>query len=242
MVDPKNYLKDKAPKQAVVKLRVELLKILEIGEVAMLYRSKYAMYLEWLDPRITFHNLHENQNLNSLVEEEKDTIWTPSFIFHNTDKSTRTTTDRESSISVRRVGNFTQNTLESIDNIYAFQGADNPLIMFRIYETEWICDYQMNWYPFDTQKCQMVFSVTKDLDKFIKIAVDGHAYLGPVELTQYFVRGTEMNFRFLGDGEQQAIVLEVTLVRRLLGNMLTIFLPTFLLNIIGHSTNYFKVS
>ena len=101
MVDPKNYLKDKAPQEAVVKLKVELLKILEIGEVAMLYRSKYAMYLEWLDPRITFHNLHENQNLNSLVEEEKNTIWTPSFIFHNTDKSTRTTTDRELATSPR---------------------------------------------------------------------------------------------------------------------------------------------
>lgn len=41
-------------------------------------------------------------------------------------------------------------------------------------------------------------------------------------------------------GEQQAIVMEATLGRRLLGNLLTIFLPTILLNIIGHSTNYFK--
>ena len=87
----------------------------------------------------------------------------------------------------------------------------------------------------------MTFSVTKDLDKFIKIAVNGHAYLGPVELTQYFVRGTDMYLVRLGDVQHQAIVLEVTLGRRLLGNMLTIFLPTFLLNIIGHSTNYFKV-
>ena len=31
-----------------------------------------------------------------------------------------------------------------------------------------------------------------------------------------------------------------TLGRRLLGNLLTIFLPTLLLNVIGHSTNYFK--
>ena len=178
MVDPKNYLKDKPPKQAIVKLRIELLKILEIGEVEMLYRTKYTVNLEWLDPRITFYNLHDDQNLNSLVEEEKEKIWTPRFIFQNTDKSTRTTTDDESIISVRREGQFIQNTLESIDNTYEFQGADNPLMMYRIYETKWICDYQMNWYPFDTQKCQMNFSVTKDLDKFIKIAVNGHAYLG----------------------------------------------------------------
>ena len=111
---------------------------------------------------------------------------------HNTYKSTRTKTDEESIISGWREGNFIQNTLESIDNSYEFQVADNPLMMYRIYETNWVCDYQMNWYPFDTQKGQMTFSLTKYLNKFIKIAVNGHAYLGPVELTQYFVRGTDM--------------------------------------------------
>ena len=105
-------MKDKPPKDAVLKLRVELLKILEIGEVAMLYRSKYTVNLEWLDPRITFYNLHGNQKLNSLVEEEKQKIWTPSLIFDNTDENTRTTTDMESIISVKREGNFTQNTME----------------------------------------------------------------------------------------------------------------------------------
>ena len=83
-----NYLKDKPPKDALVKLRVELLKILEIGEVAMMYRTKYTVNLEWLDPRITFFNLHGDQNLNSLLEAEKQMIWTPSLIFSNTDENT----------------------------------------------------------------------------------------------------------------------------------------------------------
>ena len=242
MIDPKNYLKDKPPKDALVKLRFELLKILEIGEVAMLYRTKYTVNLEWLDPRITFFNLHGDQNLNSLVEGEKQMIWTPSLIFSNTDENTRTRTDQESIISVKRKGNSTQNTIYDLDNTYMFRGEDNPLDMSRVYETEWICDYQMNWYPFDTQKCRMTFAVPKDLNNFIKINVNGHVYLGPVELTQYFVRDTDMFSILLGEDHQQAIVLEATLGRRLLGTILTIFLPTVLLNVIGHATNYFKVA
>ena len=39
---------------------------------------------------------------------------------------------------------------------------------------------------------------------------------------------------------ENAIVMEVVLGRRLLGNFLTIFFPTILLNVIGHSTNFFK--
>ena len=146
VIDPNDYLKDKPPTQALVKLRVDLLKILEIGELAMLFRTQYTVYQEWLDPRITFYNLHEDQNLNTLVEEEKQMIWTPNLIFDNTDEKTRTITDRESIISVKREGNFTQNTVESVDNIYMFQGMDNILDMNRVYETEWICDYEMNWY------------------------------------------------------------------------------------------------
>ena len=51
----------------------------------------------------------------------------------------------ESIISVKRVGNFTQNTMEDLDNTYMFRGEDNPLDMSRVYETEWICDDPMKW-------------------------------------------------------------------------------------------------
>ena len=46
-----------------------------------------------------------------------------------------------------------------------------------------------------------------------------------------------MNLRIIGNN--QAVVIEVTLGRRLLGTLLTVFLPTILLNIIGHNANYF---
>ena len=85
----------------------------------------------------------------------------------------------------------------------------------------------------------MTFAVTMDMNLFITIVENGHNYRGPVELTQYFIRKTDMFPQWLDD-DQQAMVLETTLGRRLLGNLLTIFLPTILLNVIGHSTNYFK--
>ena len=137
MIDEKNYLKDKPPKQAVVKIKIELLKILEIGEVEMLFRNQYRLYMEWFDSRVTFYNLQENQGLNTLIQEEKDRIWTPSLIFDNTDQKVRTTTDEESLISVKRIGNFTRNTIDNVDNVYMYQGSENPLEMNRVYQTGW---------------------------------------------------------------------------------------------------------
>ena len=97
----------------------------------------------------------------------------------------------------------------------------------------------MNWYPFDTQVCSMTLSVTEDLNDFIIIVENGHENLGPVELTQYFIRQTEMTIGLIGN-RQQAVIFKVTLGRRLLGTFLTVFLPTVLLNVIGHTANYFK--
>ena len=38
----------------------------------------------------------------------------------------------------------------------------------------------------------------------------------------------------------ETVEVEVILGRRLIGTFMTIYMPTILLNIIGHSTNYFK--
>ena len=85
----------------------------------------------------------------------------------------------------------------------------------------------------------MDISLTKDLNDFVKLISNGQQNLGPTELTQYFIWNTEMSIELI-NGDQQAANFKITLGRRLLGTLLTIFLPTVLLNIIGHSTNYFK--
>ena len=97
----------------------------------------------------------------------------------------------------------------------------------------------MNWYPFDQQKCAMVIAATEDLTKFIKLEKNTFLNLGPTELTQYYIQRIEMKNSVTND-DRQTVVLEVFLERRLLGTILTVFLPTILLNIIGHCTNYFK--
>ena len=74
---------------------------------------------------------------------------------------------------------------------------------------------------------------------YVRLDVNGHSNLGPTELTQYFIRTTRL-LKMRKSRKEDAIVMEVVLGRRLLGNLLTIFIPTFLLNVIGHATNWFK--
>ena len=96
----------------------------------------------------------------------------------------------------------------------------------------------MAWYPFDTQTCRVEMVMDGVLDNYARLLPGGVDFTGPKELTQYYVQ----DFRIQMDSINQkpAIVVSMTLGRRLLGTFLTIFFPTILLNVIGHATNFFK--
>ncbi len=64
-------------------------------------------------------------------------------------------------------------------------------------------------------------------------------YLGPIDLTQYFVKDVSMNQTTLPSGAQ-AVAVDITFSRRVFSTVLTTYLPTFLLCMVCFSTNHFK--
>ena len=40
---------------------------------------------------------------------------------------------------------------EGAKNVYVYYGEENTLKISRVYSTQWLCDYNMLYYPFDTQ-------------------------------------------------------------------------------------------
>ena len=84
----------------------------------------------------------------------------------------------------------------------------------------------------------MDFILTVVSHAFCNLEEGGLEYLGPTELTQYFIQDKYV-IENVFDGRKRVQVYFV-LGRRLLSNTLTVYLPTFLLNIIGHLTVYFK--
>ena len=78
-------------------------------------------------------------------------IWIPSVTFLNTADQVRSLRDNKSLVTVDRVGQYHNSDGSKTKNIYIYSGADNPMEITRVYSTKWLCDYNMLWYPFDTQ-------------------------------------------------------------------------------------------
>ena len=110
--------------------------------------------------------------------------------------------------------------------------------MSRTYTTQFLCDYDMRLYPFDTQTCHMNFILDIIGNEFVYLSVDFLDYIGPLDLTQYFVRDKTMHVADISNS--RGVQVSFVFGRKLLSVMLTIYLPTVMLNIMGHITVYFK--
>ena len=89
--------------------------------------------------------------MNTLTVKEKGIIWVPRLVYTNTEAKINTRNDDKTQIVAKRESAYMHSTEDVADNIFIFEGKDNPLTMTRVYDVEWICDYNMRWYPFDSQ-------------------------------------------------------------------------------------------
>ena len=226
--------------KARVMLSIQLEAILKLDELEEIMYVKFILFTKWTDPGLEFHNLKKNVDENVLSQAEKVGIWIPKVIFENTKSKKTSVLDEDSIIRILPNENFThtKTSMEISQNIYVFQGSNTQIEMSRTYDTEFLCSYNMGWYPFDSQTCTLDFVLDATASVFVSLETDSLVYSGPVELTQYFVRQTVMTT--YTTGKRQGVRVILVLGRRLLSNVLTVYVPTVLLNVMGHITVYFK--
>ena len=96
----------------------------------------------------------------------------------------------------------------------------------------------MSWYPFDIQRCNLVFIVKETMSKFVEPLADKLKYLGPYELSLYYVKNITIQRKILNGNP--VVTVNVSLGRRLFSILLTIYLTTLIINVVGHISVFFK--
>ena len=210
----------------------------DIQEVAQYLKLKFRLSLNWRDARVSFYNIKSEEVLNSLPLEEQLMLWTPTIVFWNTEKQLKSINDENSFASIRRNANGTIIDRTVDEDIEVYSGEENEITFSQVYSIKFDCEYQMAWYPFDIQTCSMEMVFDGVLDNYADLLAGKLQFSGERELTQYYVRSFQIKQDLIQNSA--AVIVSVTLGRRLLGTFLTIFFPTILLNVIGYATNFFK--
>ena len=141
---------------ARVYIGFDILSILEISEVSNFINLQMVTRLSWRDERLTMLNLKEDEDLNTLTPEFRSKLWMPEVVFYNTEEKLESLNDGKAFATIRRDGSFTRSDEQALRNSYIFRGEDNPITLSRVYSAPYLCNFNMQTYPFDTQKCSII--------------------------------------------------------------------------------------
>ena len=182
------YDKLLAPGKVNVTVSVEIQNTLDINEVADSIAWKFVLERKFLDKRLKYINLKDDSKLNKLSEEEVDSLWYPYIVFQNVAKATDWVELRF--LRKHRIVKNPQKPKMKSDltypnNVDLYKGDEHHQWESREGNAIFICRFEMQRYPFDTQICTMNF-VSSDPEK-IDLFPGTLAYTGPQDLTQYFV-------------------------------------------------------
>ena len=115
------------------------------------------------------------------------------------------------------------------------KGAENDLKDEKSYMKTFICEFNMEMYPFDTQKCLIDLRVKPKDESFIDLVVGSLQLARNKDLMQYMIIKYEMQ-----PIEGSNIVVSLALGRKVLSQMLTIYLPSALIIVVMYFTNFLK--
>ena len=121
----------KQRKKAEIAVSVEIKAVLGIDEIDQSFHLSYQLTSTWKDPRLTYHNLKKNSNLNVLSMKEQASIWTPKLILANTKATETISQDKDTLTKVIANSNFSYSVADitSLQNIYIFKGQENSIEM-----------------------------------------------------------------------------------------------------------------
>ena len=117
------------------------------------------------------------------------------------------------------------------------QGSKNYLSQNWSWTTEFICKFEYEWYPFDTQSCQMD---SKILGNNIEMRAKNIEYSGSTDLGKYFLQ--KMQYCQVDKNGRTGLFLDFIISRPLTSHCLTVFLPTGMLLLISQMVTTFNTS
>lgn len=129
-------------------------------------------------------------------------------------------------IIVEKLTDYTSDLLAAHETAH-FIGSGNPLSKSCIYIMDFLCRFQLQKYPFDTQTCRIILSpVEKDLD-FLDLRSFNITCSGSQKMMNY----TVMNYKI--ERQRKLVVVTFKFKRMVSRQVLSTFLPSVCILIIA---------
>ncbi len=177
-----------------VNVSVDLLAVLRVDEVKSVLSLQFGLGLDWVDTRLTFANLKESEDLNVFGVTESGVVWHPIVTFANTADRSASLLDAKAEFRVRRGRPYSPrlSPMRDLHNVHFSEGADSVLRIYRVYSLDFICLYDMMFYPFDVQHCAVRIESKFGVSSLLRLVPKRVRNFGPTDLIQYIIKDVTM--------------------------------------------------
>ena len=152
--------------------------------------------------------------------------------------------------------------LKHSEEVLLYEGRHNSIYMTREYFQEYSCQFNLYYYPFDTQVCKIEFKVQGKTEEFVKLVQDGRGveFESRVDLVEYKIQMQDLKILTSKDDISVAQV-RVVFQRKMeyhvantflqVGNLklkqsqnsmkCPLLLQTFVIMMVGYLSFYFEI-
>ncbi|XP_069974618.1 uncharacterized protein [Penaeus vannamei] len=246
---PKGYRRERPPDNETEGLAIHLgaivnvQRFMEISDIQRVINVEFTVELSWNDPRPKYYNLGDTLEWNKLSSRDRERIWRPVLNFPNVYDGNIKQLSHELYLNKKGTALKPNYNDVRMDTVYAGKSAD--IIQKQHYSAVFACSFDVFYYPFDTQRCylQLQLSVRRELVSFTaekaRVLYGEDTKLPAYVLSEYIITVTEG-----GNNETRysRLQVEFELTRRWTMIVLTVYLPTSMLQLIGYATLYVNVS
>ena len=231
---------------------------LSIDTIDLQFTADYYINLRWYDGRLVFKDLNTKSLLNGVQTADLQRLWSPQLAFIDALGPYQTKVDDLSVATIVLERSPRSDDLSQSLEYYGFDAYTNAINLEREYYQDFACEFDLYYYPFDTQVrhkdmkpssnltsavqvCHMVFALQGFTKEFIALQQDGLGveYRGKKHLLEYEIQ----DWRFFLDnsGEMSQAEVKIVFRRNIEFHLFGVFLQQYLLIAVGFLTYFFEV-
>ena len=117
----------------------------------------------------------------------------PTFLESENLESTKG--DHESEVTITREGDFTESSINVKEEINIFEGIENKITFQQVYSKSFKCVYQLQLYPFDTQKCTVEMEIRELERSTVDLEPENVFMESETLLVQYIISHWSLSLR-----------------------------------------------
>jgi len=233
---PPNPFNESMPLEVLFNLDITGFENIVMKDMSL--RVMMRLNLQWLDSRIQFNNIREDEFKNDVSAHKQEALWAPLISFH-TAKTGMTESDPESD----RLAIIKRSNKSKYDNDFAWEearypGEANYLTHYKRYYAEFPCNFDLRLFPFDEQSCPMEFKMRNAIKAQVVIIPGNIVYKGSKDVVEFLV----MNSTVIDvDGKRDTKKVIVHFVRQSGSYITSCFIPTAMLGLLAYSTFFIHI-